>query len=340
MCGKGESLPQLIMDVSRSQEEASRLRPLVGRVLKRYPFLTREVEHLVTHSNVMFRVVTESGEQRCLRIGTPHGNSRSNIEVEVAWLDALHRDTDIEVVRPIPTVGKKLIVDEYDDRIGKERSCVLFSWVPGRPMGDGAGPFAYRQLGELCALLQMHGRSWVMPPNAVVRRWDRVFYYGAGLDPVVVEDPAYADLFDKARRATINRAIAIADSVLWRSYSGATPQIVHGDLHEWNVHLAGTRMHVFDFEDVMMALPAQDVSIALYSSRQSDQRDEIRRAFRKGFESVSPWPVQDESQLDGFHAARQIMLMNYAARSLPKDEADEYLDHVMPWLHGFVTRYG
>ncbi|HEX6286744.1 MAG TPA: phosphotransferase, partial [Acidimicrobiia bacterium] len=117
------------------------------------------------------------------------------------------------------------------------------------------------------------------------------------------------------------------------------PQVVHGDLHEWNVHMASSRLYAFDFEDVMLALPAQDVSICLYSSRNSDIREDIRAAFRKGFESVAPWPIVDDRQLDGFHAARQIMLMNYAGRTLRMGEAADYIDHVMPWLERYVKRY-
>jgi len=45
-------------------------------------------------------------------------------------------------------------------------------------------------------------------------------------------------------------------------------------------------------------------------------------------------------QLDGFHAARQIMLMNYAARTLPMGEAEEYLTQVMPWLQRYLDHYG
>ena len=132
----------------------------------------------------------------------------------------------------------------------------------------------------------------------------------------------------------------IASAVIEQSWTESQAQIVHGDLHEWNVHIAGSRLYAFDFEDVMLALPAQDAAISLYSSRSSPQRREIREAFRKGFETVAPWPVADESQLDGFHAARQIMLMNYAARTLPVEEAAAYLDGVMPWLEQYASRYG
>lgn len=328
------------MDASRTQAEATRLLPLAQRVLARYPFRTREVSHLATHSNVMYRVVTDSGEQRVLRVGTPHANSRSNIEIEVAWLDAIQRDTDLDVVKPIHATLGELIVDEFDEGIDKERSCVLFSWIPGQPVASGSGSFAYRLLGTMCASLQVHGRGWTPPPTARPRRWDRVFYYQPDLDPVIIDEPTYSHLFDNSRLATISKSFDLAQGVIADSYVLSSAQIVHGDLHEWNVHLAGGRLYAFDFEDVMMALPAQDAAICLYSSRNSEIRGDTRRAFRKGFEEVAPWPIIDDRQLDGFHAARQIMLMNYAGRTLPVREAADYIDHVMPWLVGYVNRYG
>jgi Ser/Thr protein kinase RdoA (MazF antagonist) len=328
------------MDVSRAQAEAERLLPLAERALKRYPFLTRDVAHLATHSNVLFRVVTESGQQLVLRVGTPHANSRSNIELEVAWLDAIHRDTDLEVVRPIRTAGGGFIVDAYDQAIDRERPCVLFSWIPGQPMALGSGPFAYRLLGAMSASLAAHGRTWSLPTDAEVRRWDEVFYYQEDFDPVIIDNPLYSHLFDIPRLTAIRKAIDLAQQVITESYAEAEAQIVHGDLHEWNVHIARSRLYAFDFEDVMLALPSQDISISLYSSRNSEVREDLRLAFRRGYEAIAPWPVVDDRQLDGFHAARQIMLMNYAGRTLRMEEAADYIDHVMPWLERYVKRYG
>ncbi len=328
------------MDASRIAREATRLRPLADRVLDQYAIEARDVTHLATHSNVMFRVVTGKGHQFVLRVGTPHSNTRSNIDIEVAWLDALIRDTALFVVEPIRSVGGRLVVDEMDDDLGKERSCVLFSWIPGAPMGEGAGPFGYRLLGQMSAALQEHGRSWEPPDGERARSWDRIFYYDREFDPVVIDDPVYGHLFDRPRQSVIVKAAYLAREVLRESWDEERAQIVHGDLHEWNVHISGSTLHAFDFEDVMYAMPAQDVAISLYHTRTSDQRELIRDAFRKGYESILPWPVADDSQLDGFHAARQIMLMNYAARALPVKEAENYLDRVFPWLAGYVKRYG
>lgn len=328
------------MDAHRIAAEASRLLPLARKVLERYPFEVREVEHLATHSNVMYRVVTNDGRQLVLRVGDPFGNSRSNIEYEVAWLAALSRDTDIDVVHPVPTGYGGLIVDAREADSELTRPCVLFSWVPGAPLADGAGAFGYRLLGAMCASLQEHGKTWQPPNPEGMRRWDQIFYYDKGLDPIVVHDARFDHLFSPGRRAIIEKAGKAAQEVVEVSWKEGAPQVVHGDLHEWNVHVVRAKLYAFDFEDVMIALPAQDVSVCLYSSRTNARFAEIQSAFRKGYEEVAPWPVEDHAQLDGFHAARQIMLMNYAARTLPMGEAEQYLAQVMPWLARYGARYG
>ena len=72
----------------------------------------------------------------------------------------------------------------------------------------------------------------------------------------------------------------------------------------------------------------------------SARRGEIRAAYRQGFEEIAPWPIEDDEQLDGFHAARQVILMNYAGRTLPMGEAEEYLAQVTPGLRRYVDHYG
>lgn len=328
------------MDKHRIDLEAAQLLPLARGVLRHYPFRVRSVEHLATHSNVLYRVVTSDGFQCVLRVGSPESNSRRNIDYEVAWLSSLNEDSDLEVVSPIRTGFGSLVVDARDPNSDKMRPCVLFSWVPGAPLGDGAGSFGYRLLGRVSASLQRHGRTWQIPDPGGMRRWDRVFYYDNAHAPVIIGSARYDHLFDSHRRNTIARAVDLSGKVIRDAWAKGSPHVVHGDLHEWNVHLIQSRLYAFDFEDVMIATPGQDVSVCLYSSRSSDRRDEIKAAYRQGYEEIAPWPIEDDEQLDGFHAARQVMLMNHAARTLPMGEAEDYLARVTPWLRRYVNQYG
>jgi len=330
------------MDAHRIALEATRLLPLARRVLQRYPFEVRDVHHLATHSNVMFQVITEDGRQLVLRVGSHGANTRTNIEYEVAWLAALHRETDLEVVHPVATGYGGLIVEteDPDPEVEDTRPCVLFTWIPGVPLGDGAGDFGYRLLGRMCAALQEHGSTFTPPGMEGMRRWDRIFYYDENVAPIIIDDSRYDHIFSPWVRRIIDQASNLASEALQETWASEDPQVVHGDLHEWNVHVAGTRLYAFDFEDVMLATPSQDVSVCLYSSRAGTRAGAVMTAFRRGYEEIRPWPLQSKRQLDGLHAARQIMLMNYAARSLPMGESGAYLDHVMPWLKQYVEAYG
>jgi Ser/Thr protein kinase RdoA (MazF antagonist) len=328
------------MHTSHIATEAARLKPLAEQVMKRYDLDVRDISHLATHSNVMYRVIARDGRQMVLRVGTPSANTRSNLRYETEWLVALNRDTNLDLVQPLPTVSGRYVSDATDPDTGLNRPCVLFTWVPGSPVGIGAGTFAYRMIGSMAAQLQQHGRTWLPNDPADLRHWDRVFYYDESQNPLVIFDGHYDHLFQHSRRALIERAIPVVEDVIKRTWAGGEPQIVHGDLHEWNVHLVGTRLYAFDFEDVMIATPAQDVSVCLYSSRTSKFTDDIRSAFREGFEQHATWPIEDEEQLDGLHAARQLMLMNYAARTLSLEEAMTYLDQVFPQMENYLARYG
>lgn len=308
--------------------------------MRRYDLVVRDLSHLATHSNVMYRVIARDGRQMVLRVGTPSANTRSNLRYETDWLVALSRDTDLDLVRPLATASGRFVTDVTDPLTGLNRPCVLFTWVPGSPVGMGAGTFAYRMIGSMAAKLQQHGKTWLPEDPGDLRHWDRVFYYDVSENPLVIFDGRYDHMFRHSRRIMIEKAIPVAEKVIQDTWAANEPQIVHGDLHEWNVHLVGARLYAFDFEDVMIATPAQDVSVCLYSSRTSPRTEEIRSAFREGFEEHSEWPIEDDEQLDGLHAARQIMLMNYAARTLSLEEAMTYLDQVFPQLESYLARYG
>jgi len=188
----------------------------------------RELDHLATHSNVMYRVVTNDGRQLVLRVGDPFGNSRANIEYEVAWLAALNRETDLDVVNPISTGYGALIVDAREPESNLTRPCVLFSWVPGVPLAAGSGAFGYRLLGSMCASLQLHGKSWQSPNPDGMRRWDRIFYYDQGLDPVIIYDSRFDHVFSPGRRTIIEKAGQAATNVINASWEEGVPQGVIG----------------------------------------------------------------------------------------------------------------
>lgn len=300
----------------------------------RYRMQVANLSHLATHSNLLFRADLVDGRRLVLRVGQPRANTRSNIDLEVAWLSELVADGMMLVVTPVPTPDERLVVELETDE--GPRSCVLFTWVPGEPMGDGAGTSGYRAMGRLSALLHRHG-DWRPTDPSLLRTWDRTFYYSPALEPVVVDQPRFDHLFSDIRGVVL-RAAAHADAGLAQRWSQMAPIVVHGDLHEWNVHIYMGRAWAIDFEHVMLALPAQDIATSLYGVRIRSDLDSLVNAFRVGYEEYGEWPVRDRAELELYWAARQVMLMNHAAQVLSGTEAREYIDSVLPWLRAYLQR--
>ena len=292
------------------------------------------LSHLATHSNVLYRADLVDGRRLVLRVSRPKSNTRSNIDLEVAWLDHLANDPQLNLATPVPTPSGRLVVD-FDTDVGP-RHCVLFTWVPGEPLGDGAGTSGYRALGRVSALLHRHG-DWRPADPSQLRRWDRTFYYPETLDPVVIDEIRYDDLFSGIR-PLLRRTAELVDSELRRRWATGRAMVVHGDLHEWNVHLYMGRAWAIDFEDLMLALPAQDIATSLYGARMRPDLDSLISAFRTGYSEHGEWPVQGRAELELYWAARQVMLMNHAAQILRSPDARKYFDDVLPWLRAYGER--
>lgn len=292
------------------------------------------IAHLATHSNVLYRIDLTDGRRLVLRVGRPAMGTRRNLELEVAWLSELVADPSINVAEPVATPDGRRVID-LDDGEGV-RACVLFTWVPGEPMGAGAGTSGYRAMGRLSALLHRHG-DWRPEDSDTLRRWDRTFYYSPEIEPVALNLPRYDHLFDEVR-PVLRRIADQVDQTLDLLWSTDTPMVVHGDLHEWNVHLYMGRAWAIDFEDTMLAFPAQDVATSLYGARTRSDLAAVIEAFRSGYEEHRPWPVTAHADLELYWAARQVMLMNHAACILSENQARQFFDRVMPWLRGYADR--
>jgi len=310
-----------------------RLRPLAEAALTEFPIEPQRLRLIGGFTNVLFRVDTAEGAY-ALRVELQQNHSDDHVDIELAWLDSLAQDTDLDVVRYVPAVDGRRYVHASSPGVSRERRCVLFEWVPGRILGAVPTETGYRRLGKLSAGLHLHGAEFTPPhlPTA----WDRVFYWDQAVDPVVVFDPDMAHHFTGGRREVLARSIEAAAGAFAR-LDPAEAQVIHGDLHPDNVHTYRDRLIVFDFEDVMWGHRIQDVAISLFYERDRSDYPSLRASFEEGYRSVAPWPVTYEGELEHFMAARTISFVNYVA-NLHSDPSD-YYDVAFPRLERFLTTW-
>ncbi len=199
-----------------------------------------------------------------------------------------------------------------DPGVPSPRKCVLFSWLPGRPLGDAATVEDYRRLGELAARLHDHGERWPLPATAQPLVWDRVFYYPA--EPVALYDPVHAAVMTPERRTIVEKFEAPAQAELGRLHRTGPRSVIHGDLHPWNVHRHRGRLLVFDFEDAMIGAPVHDIAITLFYNRGRPDYPALRQTLEGGYGTRRRWPVEYNGQLEVLMAARTLIFINYVLR--------------------------
>lgn len=311
-----------------------RLRPLAMAALAQYSIEPKRLRLVGGFTNVIFRVDTPAG-RFALRVDLHQDHSDGDVENELTWLEAIERDTDLDVCRYVPArTGRSYVYAEAAGVPGQRR-CVLFEWIPGRPLSDHLSEANYHRLGKLSAGLHRHGKT-VVPPHPPLT-WDRVFYWPEEVDPVVIFDPEMAEHLGRGRRKILEQAIQLIEPAFARLDRGDR-QVIHGDLHPDNVHVWHNRLIAFDFEDITWGHPVQDVATTLFYERTNPAYPDLRAAFADGYRSVASWPVSYAGELEHFMAARTVMFVNYMANVA--DNPSNYYEVAFPRLERFVSDWG
>jgi Ser/Thr protein kinase RdoA (MazF antagonist) len=243
------------------------------------------------------------------------------LSAELAWLNALRRDSDLPVPEPLQTRDGDWMVAVAQPGVPEPRHCVVFSWLAGLDLGDRLTPKNVERFGAFAAKLHGHGASFTPPDNSTLRAADRVFHFD---EPVVLFDDAYAAILPASRRAFFQTVVnRIQDAIDRLKASGEPMRVVHGDLHRWNVKISRGQIAAFDFEEMLLGWPVQDIGTTLHYFYGEENFPDIRAAFQRGYESVAPWPERYKGEVDTFIAGRNMVLANTILQRLNAEERAE-----------------
>lgn len=296
-------------DALTQRGKQMRLLGLAKAALCNYPIDTRRVRLLTRQTNTLFRVDASDGRRFMLRVCSEYEHSLRDHQIEAMWLAALAHEPNIRAPRLIANRDGETIVHVATEGVPEGRRCMLFTWVPGKPLTQDASFANYAKLGALLA--QLHEQAATMHVLADMRplSWNKTFY---SADPVVAYASTHAHLLAPAHIETIKQAEALIDAELTDLHLHGGTHFIHGDLHTNNVHVYKGELYAIDFEDVMWGAPAQDIAVSLYSARyHRDDFPAVRDALRRGYESVAAWPVASDQQLETQLAARMLFFFNY-----------------------------
>ncbi len=224
--------------------QVARLKRLAAAALAAYDLPGARLAPLVHAFNTTFQVTDAGGNRYALRITRPGKSTVAEVQSELAWLVALHRDTDLVVPDPVPTRAGALLTVASAPGVPEPRICVLFRWVPGRFVRTRLRPHHLAQVGRLTTRLHDHAQGFQPPPGFTRKRIDDIPATRAAVVPLVagVRPPGDVALVE----AALDRVAAALDGL------GEGPDaygLIHADLHQWNYLFHHGQVHLLDFDD-------------------------------------------------------------------------------------------
>ena len=261
--------------------------------------------------NVAFRVETLTGDRFVLRIhratGSPFHPVRSVAEVqsEMAWLVALHRDIGPRVPEPVPARDDSLVTVAEVTGMAEPRICVLLRWVPGWFRNTSLTPTNLAAVGELMA--HLHNQAGGLSPPTGFRR-GRIGHVAPDVAAHVIDTIAEArGPEDAALVAAVFDRVSRTEQAL-----GEAPEtfgLIHADLHQGNYVFHHSQVSAIDFDDCGWGHFIYDLAVTLSEVSVLDNYSALRDGLLAGYRQIRPLPASLDIHLPAFLALRELKLM-------------------------------
>lgn len=309
----------------------SELVDVANKALEFYPLSIKEVSLINNEYNATFKVETNEGIQFALRVNINSPRSVANLKAEIAWVNFLKTDARVKVPHPIASSkGDYFVTFPHGDK-GFEFKCVLYSWLEGEELGDEPTPEQIRSLGAAMATLHLSSKDFELPADAALPDFK---------DPMwETEDFLLSakSVLDSDAKALVAQALEVIKSEIESLYREHAQQIIHADLHGWNVMWHDGDIAVFDFDDCGFGLPIQDLATAIYYLDTPEQD----AALKEGYASVAELPPYTEDQMQMFMIQRRIILLNYLYETSNEEHRamiPEYLEESLRRITKFLSK--
>jgi Ser/Thr protein kinase RdoA (MazF antagonist) len=291
-------------------------------VLASYGLTGATVTHLGTSENVTLRTFAEN-HAAVLRIYRIGHRSRSAIEAELAWMDALRRDAGVSTPETLRT--------RSDERIsplattGGDTYCVAFRPLPGKEPPEDRLQGWFHELGILCARMHDHASTWAHLAALDRPRLDWNTLIGAA----AIWGPwSRAQRLGPATMPTLHR---VAERIRSRLQGYGTSErvygLIHGDLRLQNLLVDDHTVHVIDFDDCSFCWWLYDLATALSLIEDLPTAPRLLHSWLEGYCSRRPLQPQDLEIIPDLIMMRRMQVLGWLGSRSHTKLAQE----VSPW---------
>lgn len=288
-----------------TRQQVNKLRAVALEALRAYPLEIKRLSLLSHGFNTIFRVDDARGRKFALRLNVNSRRSLGNVRAELAWLEALQRETDLRVPVVVLTRDGNLLQSLEHENAPRTLLSALFEWIPGPNINEQLSDKLVEELGALTAKLHVHAFSFKLPDGCELPTTESIFYDM----PHHLFKMAHEHLPD-SRLEVFRRGADATQAISDAAWTRQAPRVIHTDLHQWNLKRYRNQLIVFDFDDTAIGQPVQDVATSLYYLRGEKYDASFRAALERGYSRIAPWPAASEYELEALLAARGLLLAN------------------------------
>lgn len=248
--------------------------------------------------NHTYRIDAPAG-RTVLRVHRPGYQTADSIESEMAWLEALRRDTDLPVVRPLPGVDGRLV-----QRMG-DRHAVLFAFEPGREPAEGSVAL-FHTIGAFAAQAHLHVAGWQRPPGFSRPEWTA--------ETMLQPDGLWGDWRKAPGVAPVRADLDALTDRLHADLAayGRSPDrfgLIHADMRLANLLVDGAQTRLLDFDDSGFGWFMYDLGSALSFIDLGENAPALRAAWLEGYTAIRQLTADDLAITDAMILLRRMVLL-------------------------------
>jgi len=293
---------------------------------------------LISHSeNHTFLFSAPQGEAYCLRVHRPDYQSTANIESELAWLEALHRQTELVVPEPIVGSDGKLL-QRFTTATGDTHHAVLFHFIPGHePTPESNLVELFSVLGGYAAGLHKHAIGWQRPAGFERQAWTA----GAILDADGLwGDWRVAPGVTPEIRAVLDGAEAVLRQCL--ADYGTEPDcygLIHADMRLGNLLVEGDQVCLIDFDDCGLCWFGYDFAAAISFHETHKAVPALKAAWLEAYQADRALSAEDIEMLDSMVMLRRMALLAWIGSHSETDLAQTHVEGFAEGTMDLARRY-
>jgi len=282
------------------EQQVETMLPLARQIIDGFDLGECELESINHEFNSTFKVTTANGERFALRVNVNSQRTLANLKAEIYWIEQLATVEGLTVPTPVKNRAGEYISKAWHPMLERDLLAVLFTWLEGEELGDEPTEEMMRATGRAMARMHIAARETQLPEGANLPTVDDMFW--GNTDSITPSDQ-----LTPGDKATLARAIEHIEATTKAMYARTKPQLIHADVHPWNVMWQGDDVAVFDFDDCVIGLPVQDIAVSLYYN----DTDEQDVAFTKGYQEIAELPEFSETEMFALLLQRRIFLLSY-----------------------------